>query len=628
MEKLNRGSKCSECVSYNEIYESHTQLFLDLLQPRLGATYDYYVRMPEIESEIMNYIQSGTRPVCLFSGLTGIGKTSVLTHIKHSLSNNNNVHCVYIDLVGRRANLELGEDFYELDEKAAQKRAESVASSYLIRMLLGSFRDKINIEEWGENFYDFIMKDEEKAHLIYHLSMHSSKADKLSILNSFREQNPVGHAYTALKFYCYKTNKNHIVIMLDNTDQKDFELIEAFVNVLADFNVCINRGVDKITSIISCRPYNEKRLQKRREINSLSTHGDRPISLSKPCRISRIISERKRVGNFTTNPLYISTSKGAKWTVRDVDDFIDNLTARYEEEGLEDLVMELNNYDLSLAFDNTVNILKNRHFISAERLLPNVINEKSDLPFGVSASAVLKSLAYGNPKTKKMMFYPSESSKMPIPNLLNWNPDREETFLSKFRVIQFLAKRKAYIDRNGINQEILIEALSKCFDIDQEISIKCLKAMYFEKLIFTHSNREPSNRNSDFIVMSPRGNLIYGLCSKSSLMAEFWFDDTPLNDEEFDGTFMTIKFKERYSSLVRFVSFVWKREREQLLRILKQPGIREYYKNNFNGEVVSKRLLRGVRSSREYYPLPENRVFEEIKTMFDDMDEIASKLFA
>lgn len=573
MEKLNQGNKSTSQAPYNEIYESFSQLFLDLLQPRPDS-YDSYVRMHETETELLNYINSGMKPVCLFSGLTGIGKTSVLNYVRRNLLSDHKVHCIYINLVGRRAKLDLGEDYCSLDVQAARNRAEKVAETYLIEMLIGSFSKDIALNEWRTPFYNYVM--ENMSHLIMHLGMHAgdSEQEHARVLNEFRIENPIAHAYASLKFYCNRTQKNHVVILLDNTDQKDFDLIEAFVNILADFNVCIGREVKKVTSIISCRPYNEKRLQKNRYTNSLSSHGDKTIELTKPCGISKIIRNRKEKGGFINNPLYVTTKKGAKWTIDEVDKFLDNLTNRYDEEGLEDLVTEINNYDLSLSFDNTVNILSNRYFLSAERLLPNIIHKKNKkLPFGVSRSAVLKSLAYGNPKNKSAMFYPSDDSKMPIPNLLNWNVDYPETFLSKFRVIQFLVKRKAWVNRNGFPIADMEDSLKSFFKINQVLSIKVLRIMYHENLIFTHSNRQPEPNKSDFIVLSPKGKLLFNMCQYSSLLMEFWFDDTPVDPDMFTGLFLSYKFTDRLSALIKFLSFIWEREKSQLSDIIDVFGL-------------------------------------------------------
>ncbi len=617
MKKLNKGNASENTSPYNEIYESFPDFFDDLMQSRHDNSHECYVRNKEIENRIFNYIKSPAKPVCLFSGLTGIGKTSVLNFIKNKLENRAETHYIHIDLLGSREGLDLGEDFHDLDEKKSMYRAEKIAENFIISVILGSINEHITNNEWNVDFFDFLMNDMPQH--IADLSIHTGEDEysKRKVLEKFRQTRKIAHAYGALKFFCSKKTKNQVVIIVDNTDQKDFEIIEAFVKILGDFNHCIARSVSEVTSIISCRPYNEKRLQKRRNKNTLDTHGDKTIEITRPCKISDIILARKKTRTYKKTNIHIHATKGSKWSISDAERFIENLAARYEEEGLGDFVVKLNNYDVSLAFDNTLHILRNRFFVPAEKLMPIWAEKDDGLQYGLSKSAVLKSLAYGNPGSREIMFYPQNDFKMPIPNLFNWNPSKPETFLSKYHVIQYLIKRKAFIDRKGVEIEEILQAINKFLGITDDIGIKCLVALYDEKLIFTHSNRPPvlsPNGSADYIVISPKGRLLDEISEESSYLVEFWFDDTPLDSNQFNSTFLKYNFSERAKILIEFISFIWEKEKFQLDKIIRGPTSSSDYVNQFGDEFASKKLLNGVRHSlKNYYKTCDEDYFRDLK---------------
>lgn len=628
MEKLNRGNRSYNSEPYNDIYTSYISLFDSLFQSRLIGDSDIYVRMKEKENEILEYINSGAKSVCLLTGLTGIGKSSLLNYISSLLSKENESHCIFIDLLGRRAKLGLGEDFHNLDEKTARIRAESVAEPYIINSVLGSFTKKnITSIRWGGYFYDYMI-DHDMGNLIFPLSMHdgNDEQSKIDTVNAFKIDNPLGHAYAALKYYCFCLKKKKLIIILDNTDQKDYELIEAFVDILSDFTRCIGKEIDSVTPIISCRPYNEKRLQKRKDINSLSSHGSKTITIKTPCLISSIIIERHNKIKKQEDRLSFNTKKGVKWKVSDVNEFIRNLTKRYEEEGLDKYVLKLNNYNLSKSLENTLNILKNRYFVFAERLLPSVFKD-SKLPYGLSRSAVLKALAYGNPSTHEQLSYPHEGNDMPIPNLLNWNIDQPVTFLSKFRVIQYLIKKKAYIDRKAVYQEKLFISLDKHFGMSVKQSTKCLTIMYYEGLIFTHSNREPREEMNDYIAVSPKALKIFNDCQFDSLYTEFWFDDTPVKPLLFRTVFNCYKFNQKPLQLIKFIRFLWGLEKSQLMNLVK-TNTSDSYLHQYSNDIICNKLLIGVeRSIYAYYQTISQTTLEgDIHDLKDEMQEMCEKL--
>lgn len=627
MEKMNKGNRSYNSEPYNEIYTAYMTLFNNLFQTRLIGDNDTYVNMPSKEKEILEYINSGTKSVCLLTGLTGIGKSSILNFLYHSLTKQIDTHCIFIDLLGRRAKLSLGEDFHALDEKTARSRAENVAEPYIINSILGSFTSNSPEIRWGGYFYDYMI-DHNMGNLIFPLSMHdgNDEQSKINAVNTFKTDNPLAHAYAALKYYCFKTEKSKLVIILDNTDQKDFELIEAFVDILSDFTRCVGKEIHSVTPIIACRPYNEKRLQKRKNINSISTHGSRTISINKPCLISSIIMSRHKKFREKEDVIKFSSSGGAKWQVSDVNDFLKNLTKRYEEEGLDDYVLKLNNYNLSSSLENTLNILKNRYFVSVQRLLPSVYKD-SKLPYGLSRSAVLKALAYGNPSKTEKMYYPHDGNDMPIPNLLNWNIDQEVTFLSKFRVIQYLIRRKAYVNRKGVPQEKIVHSIKKHFGMTFKQITKCLKIMYYEGLIFTHNNREPSKKMNDYIAVSPKAIVIYNDCQFDSLYTEFWFDDTPVKPFLFSSLFNSYKFDEKPEILIKFIEFLWGLEQKQLSNIVK-TNLSESYIHLYGNDIVSNKLLSGVeRSIYNYYKIKEPFVIEQrIQYLKDEISEMCEKI--
>ena len=625
MEKLNKGNRSINSQPFNEIYEVYTELFNDLFQSRLIVNNDTYIHIPYIEKEIIDYINSGAKSICILTGLTGIGKSSVLSYINSYLKKDDSIYILYVDLLGRRAKLNLGEDFYSLDNNKARLRAANIAELFMIDSLIGSFSKDISDVKWGEYFYDYMI-DNNMGHLVFSFNIHNGQdsTSKKDALNKFKETNPLAHAYAALKYYCYIKNKKKVVIILDNTDQKDFELIEAFVDILSDFTRCIGKEIKSVTPVVSCRPYNEKRLQKYKDRNSLSTHGSKTIPITKPCSLSEIILSRYKEIKNTKEVIEFITKKGIKWSFSDVDTFIENLTKRYEEEGLDEYVIKINNYNLSTSLENTLNILKNKYFISIERLLPSLVKE-SKLPYGLSRSAVLKSLAYGNPSSVNKMYYPHDDSDMPIPNLLNWNTDYTPTFLSKFRIIQYLIKRKAFTNTKGIDQEKIVTSLYKHLAIERAQAVKCLNIMYYEKLIFTHNNREPNDNSNDYIVVSPKALIIFQDSQLDSLYTEFWFDDTPVNSLKFRSVLHGYPFSKRPQILIEFIEFIWSIEEKQLSSILK-TNITDAYIHDYGSEIISAKLLNGVEASIiSYYKVDDDYIISKIEQLRIQIAEICNK---
>lgn len=630
MIRLNKGRVSKESPPYNELYMNHQEFFEKLFEPRKTVAKEFTYVPIEAENELKAFIGSKQNSFCVLYGPMGIGKTTLIDHIKRHFNQVNGFYVFKYDLNRHVSSLNLGEDFFSLPEEQQIERCNHLATDFIHKNLLGDIVSLIGSESLQVTFYDFIKKNN-PSFLMPDGIYAKSKREKLTLLKEFSRDHILPYTYVALKYMSEIKKIKHFTIIIDNCDLKHHLLISSFVDILCHAIKCIgsHEYVDSISCVLTCRNYTKNKLYKGRDANALGAHGDRYIQIHKPCTISDLIDYRFKEMPSSLSDISFKTtsSSGMNWNIDKRNNFLQRLSTVLKNEKLENLLVDLCNYDMSLALECMHKIIRNKDFFDPNKLLPGMFSEVEVHKTPVlTMGSFLNCLAYGNSVKEKGTFYPSEDTV--IVNLFEWDGKNENTFMGFIRIILLLLNEKCIPETDGPGMPFrqIDHILHNILSIDSATTTTLLHRMFDLGLIFAHSNTCPTKTNgNDSYILTQRAITLFDLLSSGSQLLEFYSDDTYFSEKE-AGSKLALRmlpFKERPFRLLRFVRFIADMENKQLQKLVDNKSSYKLYSRRFSSTIISRKCLENINASMDTYykPRAEGLSLSEINLLLAEIQD-------
>ena len=625
--KLNYGKVSQDYPPYNELYDAHAPFFEAILEIRKSTVSKSFIYVPitDTEKEIDDLIESRVPTLCILSGLVGIGKSTFAEHIVGKYSVLNEFEVLKFDLNKNDIDFEITGDIESNISKAVR---EYLANNILSKVKIDSMND----------FYDFINSEITSifASKIFGIS---TSEEKLAALKKINEEDPIDFSYAALKYYMYKKNKSRIILIIDNCDLKYYQVVEEFIQKLGylerSFEGHENISLGPAFCIITCRPEIKVRLVNEKSRNILGSHGYKIVEINRPCSLAALISERfskhKEIygGSDADNDMKIVTAKGYRITIDKRDEALRKIVEVFDKTDLGDMILKLCNMDVSETLNNTLKIIRNRHFFNLEDFIPSFIQDDFKNPkYGIKKSKVLNALAYGNAISEDRSFYPVEETI--LPNIFCWDPRRND-FLLKIRIMQILLYEGATIMGGNCGIPIrqifiLIREIGLYNDsISESLMFDSVKDMYVKGLIFTHNFVSPAN-TEELIILTPRSEILFELMKEFSSLIEYYIEDTPIDSTLFTDTLRVRCGLEniglRLDKVFAFLEFVIRNEKIQLEKAQIHLRRNSFY-CIYNEILVSRIIFEGIANSYKAFYRHEISYAELGK--YDDMLEKYNK---
>jgi len=263
--KINGGRFSETVPPFNEVYDAFEPLFISLFEQRQlyqrAGDAAGYVPMPEVETRLNNFVQSGSTELCLFVGPIGIGKSSVLRHLAATnWGKRTDTETIFIDLSRRKAilpNLSEAESLsQDTDPLAVNRRIDA----YIAAELESHMSGRLNFNEEVENLYAFVWENNRELLMPHATFGPTSIEERAGLLRYLQSEKRIPFLFVLLKYYALAKQLKNLVIVVDNCDQKDSILIEGFIDTLCHLDRCFEHiegpydWLPRLTCVISCRP--------------------------------------------------------------------------------------------------------------------------------------------------------------------------------------------------------------------------------------------------------------------------------------------------------------------------------------------------------------------------------------
>jgi len=352
---------------------------------------------------------------------------------------------------------------------------------------------------------------------------------------------------------------DEFTVIVDNVDEQSFEIVEGLFFALADLLECLMRprrrsitpesvpnGKNskqtifdhsiRFRAILACRSHTFEALRSDQE-GILPTRGFEEIELKSGSLLTAIVSRRiqaVRDEHGTETESTHRARQNAPYTLKSgitvqiadalafVEAFVSKLTAATVESDLFDLF----NRNHAKALQNLKYIVQNRHFVSYDAEVLSKGELRSDFHY----IRVLRALSYGNPISAENLYYPARSSV--VPNLLFWDPEREETFLLIIRLVKWIAngpEPSGYgnISVEGQRVNDTLKNYSEEMGVSREAVMWALKYCHENGLVFSESGYRSSLSESECVCISPKGLMTLKHMFRDTMLFEIVIDDIP-----------------------------------------------------------------------------------------------------
>jgi hypothetical protein len=621
----------------------------------------------------LTFTRSGNTGVGVLYGHRGIGKSSVLRHLEQTEWPSEGCEVILADLSESSATLNIGEDYYTLPHIERWHRAMGVASLCLnthIDNLLHTFRNR-DIPFPIDDFID-LMRVIQPA--LLPLNDIYSERPAAELLDKAQAKDETAFRFFFLYFLVRHRNQYHIKFVLDNLDDKDSVLIKALCEQLAHlrsfFHACSAKEMSafgtrerRMTPIVSCRPITYTHLKTPvDQENGDDWYGLSPIPFTFPCSLAAILIKRYDfyvAGERPDSRIVVDSELlgGNRVTIDSRDRLFRRLCNDFGTTGQAQILLSLCNYDLARAAAATLEVFRNRHFLSTDAIISMTttsqrIDRIESAKRLFTSTTIIRILAYGNQATEAPM-YPIMNTLVPnILDSLDAPFARTAASFVKPRIITYfleVKRRNAVPQRedrrnsegndSAVTRGMLLEDLKKCFGLREPVISQVIDEMFGQELLaHNHGVKVPSYYGARCeLIITPRAECLWTQLSMHSVLLQAYREFVELNDNvSWRGVehswssrrayAIDMSSGEVFSDLVWMCVQSWVAEKEFLERLLERNVIGEFVRC-FGSRFTSEQLVDGVQeSARSFWKGVDSTVAKSAgKILIDLREEMAAK---
>jgi hypothetical protein len=486
---------------------------------------------------------------------------------------------------------------------------KNVVHEYVCAHIESCLAGHIDLVPCSEEFFHFC--EENNPDLLMPQGVFStamSSQDKLHLLVKAQEKKRWVFMYVYLKFFAVKQRLRQVIVLVDDCDQKDPYLIEAFVNVLAHLDRCFESLVasmdepPKLAVIVSCRPITRQWLEQNKQFNELGSHGYKVLTISAPCSIASVVSNRVASdldGNKAMGNVSFTSRNGILWSFDRSAKFVEKLCESMDKYGHAVRLARVCNYNMADCLTAITEVVSNRHFLDLDRVIGDVVLTDQKDEHGLSWALIANCLAFVNaPETP---LYPKCNTR--IPNLLMPRTGVGHESFVKPRLIQLIIERHEK-RAQGSSVKMLCGLGSRLFVSHAAAIIAVLDELQDEGLCDTHRRLRPSDMPPDEeLTPTPRAKLLWESLKQSGVLLKCYRDDLFLDQRhrwQRTPTF-NLSLEQLAQELFWICQEQLEREYKWLVR-LRLANLYREFSNYYGSSFVAELLMRGLKVDfQEFY---------------------------
>lgn len=631
----------------NQISKKFKQMFDILLTPNYfeGSNYgkyfssvnekgysEIYVRQPDGEQALRNFINQDEDSIKYLVGYTGVGKTTLLRNFfkiydRKPIIENNNIN-IYTS-------------FYSMssDENSVKTTIMSTIETLIDLITETSYVDRLMSmdKEFFDKFYYFI--ENNNPNLFKHYPSTDEYRKKLkkltahkTIIDYLNENFHLDYLLILLKFYLYekKISPQNIVFIFDDIESKETKYHEEIMSISRQIKKCLESSANRswrIKIIISLRNYSY-RMNNYRLLEAFRILPENSVILKTevPNLCSVINNRLNSIYNNFEKFEHIGNKKSWETAYRILISILNKLYVNYDE-----LIMNLTHNNLFSSMTLILRIVTNEQFFGRYEIYDKngsfVIDESNYFPF--NNDDVFRALAYGEQKC----YFPPEQDYY-LANLLHSHTEKMENCeLTGLMLIKYFKNVHGTTDTlYGIHSEKgfkIVEKIISVFndgsnllfanDLREELNYM-IKFLY-ENGVFLQSIEDIEQNditkagrvyNDNYLLyLSLRGERLYLLLAQNSLLFKLYRDDIDTNLENNEkttielGEFLSLKY------CVEYTVFLFKKEKHYISNVKNLSR----YERFFGNEYLISPLIMGLKQTIEaYYKDKNDPEYQILKT--------------
>lgn len=636
---------------YNAIFSNTFNMELGYIQKYLGPEFEtvlnpeandihdvgfdsLYVPMQSYEDKLSPFKSYMDSDRCLFlTGLTGCGKSSLLSHIFHI-----NNHSIIID----NRSLYISFSF----DHAIAARDKSHIESYFTNQvktaceIIKAELIKMNLQTSNHDLYEYIKR-------VRHDSLQHGK-DEESLednrLKSLMEADPIAYYALVLKYYLTVLKEiNNVVLIVDDIESVGHLLELVPIDIGLSLWSCFKRQpndapkVWRSSVIISCRHYVYRMIQKHSiestyiiesgiDSQTLESYPiDNEINIAEPVKLIDIV--RKRVEALDKK------GDGKRW--KDALAVVEYMLTTVDNT-FGDFVTAICINNIRKALDVLKKVILNKRWIQrnwqGEDQVPGAFTINSIKQFNMSPPCLLRAIALGEGNT-----YADHSI---IPNILNNDQDENSDLITLIVLKSFMSKssEKAIDWRISLDRYKIVEEIKQVLiNEDAHPSIDCaVEHLILNRLLLRSKNQSQddgldiqSSNIADIkkVYVSRSAFALWNQLGRSSVLLELFTDDIFIDYESnpVEKHNFTLFDARAFQTCIEFVSKMV--ELEKKFRFdAKNKGLSEKMNDLLGSEFITKQLLNGLVLSRDAYYKTTDDYHKELDIIAVRIDDYKNQI--
>lgn len=614
--KVNGNKISSNPINYNIIYKNYGD-FIDQALIALdldGVTkrdsfLSTYVDRPVEENEVVKYINNDDPIPLAIKGKVGIGKTTLLKKIRHTLSDSNpEIKFFVISYNGSQINKPIEYFTTQRSDRTyfAQKLVKEHLANQILFMVQRFYRGFDDLE-----FYDFLQENNfwylnNVNREIRKRALGQNTDDmKYNMLDELRKTDLFKYALLLLKYYLISCNPGgKVVLIFDNFDLEDVHIQSALVFIyFTEFIRCLNFILSEdeklqLKTIIAARPYTFRRAETAPGTEGYYINQLKFVNLDEPPNLNTILKKRfdelfKIKANIGELKLEFIDEKDKSWSVDIYKKYLDRVCDEFKKQKFAQIIYSLNNSNIRLSLMSILQILKNPQYLKLHLLIPEVVVDNTEAETteeNISEANIYKCLGYGGADC-----FPVENT--PIKNILCSGYKNNETHdFVLLRIINILLVTEG--NRKEVTVPRMVDILNPFYS--NEIVIDVLGNMFDDLLIATELNRRPNKMTTCRLWLDNRGKLLFEQLHQSNLLLMMFHDDSWLPSDHTPIKSTTKNYEEQMRISLTFLTYIYEREKAELERFKSESNLFAF-RQEVGDQLISELVLTGVNCSYDRF---------------------------
>ncbi len=585
--KINKGAiDLSSRRKRNDIFRRFRQPFSALTSRSRNRQHfpdldKVYVINEDLHDQLDDFVFDKQNIGQFIIGLTGIGKTTTIKG--------------YFGIDGSTAKIIEDTLLLSVFVDGAAISKESDIGERLASLFWNGCKElDSNLKYNDDDLYDYIYGNSPQT-----LGRFESpnNTDKSITINELLKHSRRSFYLELLKLYLKKNEIKNIIIIIDDIDSiKNKALLSEFVHIAAKSWECLQNNDSEtfIKLLISERPETHQNLFCNADWFTAFGFIEEPIDLCVPPDLSIIFKNRFDFLVSRNNKQPAKDMQEWKIAYDVLIDICNDIS-----NGNQDVLLSLCNYNVRDAFGLLMDLLTAGFWLQKYETLEPYFRLRKHQFRKPSNILVLKSIGYKNND------YYINSKKQVISNLIHYRRGCSYPLLTLHIVRAFLVENEKHEGRFiVVEKDKLLSKLKTAItprpnrDLNEAIEFS-MKYLLSEKVLLI-SSLDSGNHNK--IYLSPKGEILWALLGKNSILLELFRDDMWLDTEKNRSeSIRLLPLDEKFREVIKLSQQLIYEEKSIINDLIDADSL-YVYQELFGDELVSTHVSNGVLESiRRFY---------------------------